>query len=266
MSERTFFSLRYAVPGYSFILVIAAINHQPLLKLIPTIGELFSIFLALLSGPALGFLISQIWFYLFKRDGGIFGIKELKPAWETLTKKCNVRLPDKANSYYHERVERLGTMLDFIFIEAANKPNEKIYEYAQRRWDMYHLIISTRNTLVLASATGIILRVYFEIFLFGAQFIPDIVHIFLFRTPFLIIPNINAIIIRNPYHCYNAVTSAETWALMIVFSYLIAIFWALQNAPRRIMTSYCPFLQCIIKKSSVHRADLKVFLENLGLS
>lgn len=67
MSERQYFSLRYAIPGFAFILILIGINFVPLLKFleeIPAFKDSFGAFLAffsLFSGSAIGFLISQFW-------------------------------------------------------------------------------------------------------------------------------------------------------------------------------------------------------------
>lgn len=78
MSERSFFNLRYALPGYTFILLNLLINLRFLLYLFMTImpdiqlseialsllGVLFG-FLTLMSGSAVGFLVSQVWYIFY---------------------------------------------------------------------------------------------------------------------------------------------------------------------------------------------------------
>jgi len=61
MSERRYFSLRYTVPGYTFILLVIGINYVPLIEFMKTTGapEVFGAILAfasLLTGSALGYL------------------------------------------------------------------------------------------------------------------------------------------------------------------------------------------------------------------
>ena len=49
MSERSYFDLRNAVPGYCFILIILSINYFPILDIIRRIAEIESIFGTALS-------------------------------------------------------------------------------------------------------------------------------------------------------------------------------------------------------------------------
>jgi hypothetical protein len=70
MSEREYFSLRYAVPGFTFILIILGLNYSPLLSILRASGttEVFGVFLSLLSlfaGSAIGFLVAQISYFYF---------------------------------------------------------------------------------------------------------------------------------------------------------------------------------------------------------
>ena len=69
MSERSFFDLRYAVPGFTFLLflvLILRVEFLSFLRLFTTpdtslVG--FSLgLLTLMSGSVIGFLISQIWY------------------------------------------------------------------------------------------------------------------------------------------------------------------------------------------------------------
>ena len=73
MSERTYFSYRYALPGFTFLIMVIFINLEYFIlefKSIPELNEFFGIILGiltLLSGFALGFLISQIWHVFYNR-------------------------------------------------------------------------------------------------------------------------------------------------------------------------------------------------------
>jgi len=88
MAERQYFSLRYAIPGYAFILLVIAINYVPLLNILPEFSEVFGAFLAFLSlfsGSAIGFLICQAWWWWFQGHAGIWGISEFKEARDEFT-------------------------------------------------------------------------------------------------------------------------------------------------------------------------------------
>ena len=68
MAERSYFSLRYAIPGYTFLLLFISINYRVVLssfqtgKMIPEFLDMFFAFLIALSGSAIGFPVSQSWF------------------------------------------------------------------------------------------------------------------------------------------------------------------------------------------------------------
>ena len=71
--ERSLFSFRYTIPGYVFILLIAVINFNSILKLFEGMGSsgsssifaAFLTFISLMSGSVLRFLLSQGWSVFF---------------------------------------------------------------------------------------------------------------------------------------------------------------------------------------------------------
>jgi len=74
MPERSFFDWRTAFLGYTFILIIMGINYIPLAKILEntSLGSTFGAvlaFLTLVSGSAIGFLVSQVWWWHFQRNG-----------------------------------------------------------------------------------------------------------------------------------------------------------------------------------------------------
>jgi hypothetical protein len=88
MSQRHFFSFRYSIPGYTFIVLVIGTNYVPLFEVLTARGfesvfVAFLAFLSLLSGSAIGFLISQFWYWKFQKKIGIFGVKQFESAIET---------------------------------------------------------------------------------------------------------------------------------------------------------------------------------------
>lgn len=74
-TERTFFSLRYAIPGYAFIAEVVLTNLtdwqsvRGFLSPLKLNSELLGIlvgFGTLLSGAEIGFLVSQLWYLFFE--------------------------------------------------------------------------------------------------------------------------------------------------------------------------------------------------------
>jgi hypothetical protein len=149
MPEREYFSFRYAIPGYIFILLVVAINHVPLLRFleITEAGEVFAAllgFLSLFAGSALGFLISQIWYWWFGRKRakkpGVYGIDELEQVDKALIKKLQ-KLGLRKDAEDNKRA--MLAIADYI----VYRKEELLLGYARRRWDMYHVLSSTIHTL-----------------------------------------------------------------------------------------------------------------------
>jgi len=164
MPERGYFSLRYAIPGYTFILVVVGINYFPLTEFITKTGapEFFGAilaFISLLTGSALGFLISQFWWWWFHMRGGFFGTKGFKQEELMLTEEYKLVLPNESK----ERRNVAEAILDFAM---GLEKKERISELIWRRWDMYHLLSATFHTLWVGVAVGIVYRLSFEHFLY----------------------------------------------------------------------------------------------------
>jgi len=168
MSERQYFSLRYAIPGYAFILLIVGINFFPLLEALRTtqVSEVFGAFLAFLSlfsGSAIGFLIYQVWWLRFQNKVGILGLEEFERSITAFSKKYGLE-PPKCNK---KAQREFITAIDYA---THVEVRENLLAMAERRWDVYHVLSSTRYTLWIGVATGIVGRVYCQFFLFNWTF------------------------------------------------------------------------------------------------
>lgn len=162
-SEREYFSVRWAIPGFILILIVGAINYVPILAFLrmisttksssDTILEAFLTILPfLLSGPGLGFLVSQIW---FKRNDPILRRKEFHSLVKYLREECLGlhRVPDKKN-------QRLRIMEAFSDFAIYVSPDEELLDYAHRRWDMCVLLGSTLWALIMGLAAGELIRFF----------------------------------------------------------------------------------------------------------
>lgn len=219
MPEREYFSYRHAIPGYTFILLLVAINLFPLFELLGKAGvsEVFGAFLAFLSlftGSALGFLLSQIYWWLFKKKGGFFGIDGTKPILNLLTKTCkdyNLKIREAKKN------ELLEAISDYIETQVDQ---EKTFEYSARRWDMYHVLGSTLWSLGLGFAVGLGFRVYFHVFLFKASFSFEPINRFL----------------------------AELVLLSVLLGFASFLFWIIWKKGRRKLESeYCLIMTAFTK-------------------
>lgn len=98
MSKRDYFSVRYTVPGYTLILLVIGINYFPFLKILETteFGSVFGAFLGFLSlfaSSALGFLVSQLYWWRFLSKCALFGVKEFGNTLNVLVEKYDLIRP-----------------------------------------------------------------------------------------------------------------------------------------------------------------------------
>lgn len=144
MSERTFFTLRYALPGYTFILICMLVAFPTLKDILFKIEvAAFLAFFSLLSGAALGFLVSQVWYayYDWRRKGRY---ARLPDVIGFLTKKYQLSDNLHCQIFFMDYVHRLS--------------NEETLVYAQRRFDLMHLCGSALSAAILGSISGLLIR------------------------------------------------------------------------------------------------------------
>ena len=70
MSTRDYFSLRYGVTGFTFILIIISLNYYPIIQVLKSndaVGDfgLVLSFLSLFASSAIGFFVAQFFFFKF---------------------------------------------------------------------------------------------------------------------------------------------------------------------------------------------------------
>jgi hypothetical protein len=152
LSDREYFSIRYSIPGYIFILFIIAVNCFPLLKLatplhLDSFFGAFLAFVSLLAGSALGFLISQLWYLYYEHRGSLFGIPELRHIPRPMLGKLKLSTGERAN-----------IVLDYLL---NKKPRPELWRHLQRRIDMYNTLSCTGLSLAIGYSLGMLLRIYF---------------------------------------------------------------------------------------------------------
>jgi hypothetical protein len=171
MADRDYFDLRYAIPGFTFLLFVILINYSPIIALLSgsdnpyiTLATAFLTFVTLLSGSAIGFIISQIWFLGHNKQGGIMHLKDLaklktrfnekfKPKFEALTEV-------EKNRYY-----------DLMVTYILHHQNSERQKFIQRRADIYQTLSCTALALFLSVCVGAPLRLYFEYTVFYGSFL-----------------------------------------------------------------------------------------------
>jgi len=169
MTERSFFDWRNALPGYTFILIILGINYAPLVEIFTNLGIQSTFgailaFLTLVSGSAIGFLVSQLWWCHYRNQGAHYFYRK-KPR-----KQIN-RLVEKyglvpANDINDENgIQNVLTVYSFILFNQQQKDPELV-KYLIRRGDTFHAFSATRISLLLGLAIGIFSRALSQLFVF----------------------------------------------------------------------------------------------------
>jgi len=227
MSERQYFALRYAIPGYTFILLVIGINYAPLLEIQARYGfdgtfGTFLAFLSLLSGSAIGFLVSQVWWFRFQWKVSILGIREYGKSVEAISEIYGLQKPkcDKTEQ------RRFLAVIDYISYSCAE---EKVLTLSERRWDMYHTLSSTICSLGIGVVVGILCRIYCEFTVFNASF--------------LIL-------------C-NAAAKAEAGALIGIFVIVVFLIFILWKAKHWIAIMSASLYEARIRSSGVTPDKLK---------
>ena len=156
MAVREYFSFRYAIPGYTFILLVVLVNYVTLLKVLrQPVSDVFGALLAFVSlftGSAIGFLVSQIWYLWYQAGRGWFG---------HVDRELQELLHDTYGIETELQKKGIEPFLTYIRFRWGPK-NEKRFEgYFQKRMDLYHLLSSTITTFGLAWASGILFRLVF---------------------------------------------------------------------------------------------------------
>jgi hypothetical protein len=144
MAERSFFNLRYALPGYIFLAIFFFVNwHTLFFTFSSQTIEIFVALLALLSGSPIGFLVSQIWYIIFNHFLlGKYGVST------------------KANRFLKDELELRSIDLDELLFFSDHihrlSKNKNSLIYCERRWDLIHLLGSTISALYIGFSFGIL--------------------------------------------------------------------------------------------------------------
>ena len=152
--ERLFFDLRHIAPGYTFIALLFLVNIRVVTWYLFGLKEgseagatflgVFVGFGSLLGGSAVGFLVSQIW-YFFTQSGRWFDRFYLPRRIADLLVGEGVR----------DNREVLTLVSDHIY---QTHDEEKVHSYIERRWDLLNIIGSVILAIPLALVTGHALR------------------------------------------------------------------------------------------------------------
>lgn len=161
MSERTFFELRHALPGFVFILWGLAINPDVVIKLFVLFGSntgfgVFFGFFTLLSGSGIGFLVSQLWWFVFQFCyKGSYG-RPIRPSMKYIIDKYNLDKKMMNGEKIADDVQKMITIRNYLVFYKTDK---NILDYLSRRSDMYHLLSSVLTSFLTGTGFAILGRI-----------------------------------------------------------------------------------------------------------
>ena len=172
MSERTFFNWRTTLPGFTFLLLVLAINYAPLIKILSDLGmdSVFGAllgFITLISGSAIGFLLSQVWWRWYCYQGAHYFYPK-GPRKEITTLIDKYGLKSAKNKKDREIIQNVVTVYSYIIFKQKKKKggNAELVDYIVRRGDSFHTFSATRIILILGIVFGIIIRFFSQFFVF----------------------------------------------------------------------------------------------------
>lgn len=257
MSSREYFSLRYAVPGFVFILIVVGLNYYPIVEILKGQGttEVFGVvlsFLSLFAGSAIGFLIAQVWFLIFHyrrgytkwlrpleddlaQNMGWIGKKALREKIEKMDKK-------EAEEYKKKRDVAMASSLDYTLLTMKDSD---LWKFFQRKVDLFHIMSSTLISLIVGIVVGFISRLFIQ-FIFYGNWI-------------------------EPFFVQATLTlQAKTDILLFSITLISAVFfiWVLRYLRNEVFFEYHPVIKLMInspnflKKLEEHKKALsKVFAD-----
>ncbi|MFB3890103.1 MAG: hypothetical protein ACE14S_11475 [Candidatus Bathyarchaeia archaeon] len=158
--------MRYAVPGFIFILIIVGLNYSPILAIVKDSGandglSIVLSFITLFSGSAIGFLISQVWFLYF--NARKLDSTRINNNFEDAIQKTTGWIKKKWsksmlwNDKEKERASAMAAIIDYLLL---TEKNEEKVNFCKRKWDLYHSLSCTLVSLIMSAVLGVLLRGY----------------------------------------------------------------------------------------------------------
>lgn len=138
---RSWFSYRYAIPGFLFIIFLFLSNLELIVYGLlrnPSEHELnlaaVAAILTFFSGPAIGFLVTQFWYLLLRWFG----------------RRLIFRKSEKTLSRLGILVKSPSYVTDIDYWGSTTIKNDHLYDYLTRRWDLINLLCSTSYTMLFS--------------------------------------------------------------------------------------------------------------------
>ena len=156
MSERSFFTLRYSLPGFTFLLFLFLICLEEIIMLNKILGsELFIAIFSFFSAPAIGFFVSQVWYIFYYNRFQIY-------YWKSRCKKE----PRIYMEYLHKfkKIKRDPIIAEVVANFIYNHNVSNIRSYVSRRWDLIRIFGSTQCSIFISILFGLFIKIIRSIF------------------------------------------------------------------------------------------------------
>jgi len=214
MAERSYFSLRYAIPGYTFLLLFIVINYRVILPF-----PKFFDFLIALSGSAIGFPITQTWF-LWRRLRNTF-YNTIRNAIATFSNRYNII----ANPT--EEQKKVIVVAYSYVIDVVGERHRNLREYLDRRFDLFNTFGATIVSILWGLSLGWIIRLIAAFFL---------------EKPF----HFQELIKKSDLNC-GLLNYTEFWVLVLTTIFGIAAILLLCGSKKHVMEQYDLMARALIE-------------------
>jgi len=175
MSERTFCNIRYALPGFSF--VIAFLLCSPYLVLTKISAEVLSLYdvsigvSSIIGISSLGVLTSQVWHNLFntllreKMEGESFSyMSKMSYSKSEKIKNIKYQIKNVKKVDYVDKLMIRDYILFYLMLKRDvnnGKPSQCIRDYLSRRWDLLTTIGAGYVSYILGGFLGAVINSIF---------------------------------------------------------------------------------------------------------
>ena len=162
MSERSLFAVRYAFPGYTFLLfvILLCCEQIPNFLDVTQFGLLYAFFafVYLLSGAPIGYFITQPWYIYFHHiKKGYFWNGHFKKRKKKYIEYICDEI-DKDIQINDNNPDNAVVILDYLYNGSEDK--KYLSSYLTRRWDLYHVMGSTEGSILFGIIFGILFKLY----------------------------------------------------------------------------------------------------------
>ena len=151
VSDRSFFSYRYTIQGFVFILIVFASNLEPIIRILSKtnffgfdVAAMVAV-ITFLPSPALGFIISQGWYFIYELP-----IQRINLRWRVYRSWAQRLIDAKI-------ICRKNFVYDSDLFLSKKWITNRHQTYLLRRNDLFQSLCSTAFSLILGMITGYVI-------------------------------------------------------------------------------------------------------------